>query len=113
MTVALNGAASSSSSGAYAPRCCGFLHVRVPRLGRLPVGDLDEDVAVIEHLVARAAKKAVLAPSLSRDHAFEQTPQLIPPTRFGPQFDDHFDGHIVPSGRPSALQSTNHMNPMP
>src|SRR5215469_3594944 len=31
---------------------CGFLHVGLPRLGRLPIGDLDQDVGVVEHPVA-------------------------------------------------------------
>ena len=82
-------------------RCCGLLHVHVARLGRLPIGDLDQDVGVFEHLVPRAAKEAVLAWSLSRDDALEQTAELGPPARCGLQFDDHFDGHVVLSGPPS------------
>ena len=51
-------------------------------LGRLPIGDLDQDVGVIDHFVPRAAKEAVLARSLTRDHAFER-PQFVAPSRFG------------------------------
>src|SRR5215813_6600595 len=60
-------------------RCCGFLQVGLPHLGRLPIGDLDQDVGVVEHPVACAAKEAVLARSRRLDQAFEHTPEVIPP----------------------------------
>ena len=53
------------------------------------------DVGVVEHLVARAAKEAGLARSCGRDHALEQTLELIPPAGFGLQFDDHLDGQLI------------------
>jgi len=71
----------------------GFLHVRHPRLGGLPIGNLDQQVGVIEHLVARAAEESMLVRSLRCDHVFEQALQLISPTGPGPQLDDHFDCH--------------------
>src|SRR5215469_16708557 len=82
-------------------RCCGFFHVGLPRLGRLPIGDLDQDVGVVEHPVACAAQEAVLARSRRRDQAFEHTPEVIPPAGLGPQFDNHLDGHLVLPGCPS------------
>jgi hypothetical protein len=71
-----------------------------PRLGRLPIGDLDQDIGVVEHPVQRAAKEAVLARSLRRDQALEHTLELIPQAGLGLQFDDHLDSHAVLPGRP-------------
>src|SRR5215831_5406568 len=82
-------------------RRCGFLHVCLPRLARLPIGDLDQDVGFVEHPVACAAKEAVLARSRCRDQAFEHTPEVIPPTGLGLQFDNRLDGHLVLPSCPS------------
>src|SRR5215469_5121901 len=45
----------------------------LPGLGRLPVGDLDQDIGVIEHPVPGAAQEPVLTRSLRRDQALENT----------------------------------------
>src|SRR5262249_21355044 len=74
----------------------------LPCLGRLPIGDLDQDVGVVEHAVACAAKEAVLARSRCRGQAFEHTLELPPPTWLGPQFDNRLDGHLVLPSCPSA-----------
>ena len=75
-------------------RYCSCLHVGLPRLHRFPVGNLDEGVGIIEHLVPRTTKKAVLALSLRRDEALEETLELVPPAGFGFQCDNHFDSHL-------------------
>src|SRR5215470_16948382 len=72
----------------------------LPGFGRLPIGDLDQDIGIIEPPVPGAAQEPVLARSLRRDQALEHTPELVPPAGFGVQFDDHRDSHMVLSGRP-------------
>src|SRR5262249_12147966 len=77
-------------------RCCGFLHVGLSRLHRFPVGNLDEGVGIVEHLVPRTTKKALLALSLCRDETLEETLEIVPPAGLSRQFDDHFDRHVSP-----------------
>ena len=55
----------------------------LPGLGRLPIGDLDQDIGVIEHPVPGAAQEPVLTRSLRRDQALEHTPELVPLAGFG------------------------------
>src|SRR5215471_7476617 len=70
----------------------------LPGLGRLPIGDLDQDIGVIEHPVPGAPQEPVLARSLRRDQALEHIPELVTPTGFGVQFDDYSDSHVVLPG---------------
>jgi hypothetical protein len=61
--------------------------------GSLPIGNLNQDVGVIEHLVARAAQEAGRAQSQWRHIALEQGFERSPLAEYGLEFDDHFDGH--------------------
>ena len=70
----------------------------LPRLGRLPIGDLDQDIGIVGHPISRAAREAVLARSLRRDQPLEHTSELVPPAGFGVQFDDYRDSHVVLPG---------------
>jgi hypothetical protein len=63
--------------------------------GRLPIGDLDQRVGVIKHLVARATQEAALARSLLRHHILKQTLELCPPTWFGLELNDRLDRHVI------------------
>jgi hypothetical protein len=77
-------------------RCCGITHVDLSHLRRFRGGDLDDGIGIVEHLVPRTSKKALLALSLRRDEALEETLELVPPAGFGFQFDNHFDSHLSP-----------------
>ena len=47
MTVARNRVASSSSTGAYARVAAASLRMGLPRLGRFPIGDLEQDIGIV------------------------------------------------------------------
>jgi len=99
MTVALNGAASSSSSGAYAPVATAFC-MCASRASADSQSAISTRTSGASSTSCRVLpKEAVLAWSLGRDDALEQTTELVPPTWFGLQLDDHFDGHVAVPGR--------------
>ena len=83
MTVALNGAANK-----FLQRCIdtvghSLLHGCCPHLGRRPIGNLNQYVGIIKHLITRAAQKTWLARSIFRRNPFKQTFELSPFAWFG------------------------------
>ena len=71
-------------NGAYAPVVSTSCMWASRAAADSQIGDLDEDIGVVEHPVPRAAEEAVLARCLRRDQALQRTLELIPPTGFGP-----------------------------
>jgi len=66
MTVTLNGAASSSSSGSYAPVAAASCMWACRASADSQSGDLDQDIGVIEHLVPGAAEEPGMLPGEHR-----------------------------------------------
>src|SRR5262249_46328541 len=95
MTVTLNEAASSSSSGAYAP-------VAAASCIWASRASADSQSAISNRTSGSSSTPYRVLPrnpswtrSLRSDQALEHTPELVPPAGFGVHFDDHRDSHMV------------------
>jgi len=78
---------------------------RRPRLGRLPLGNLDQHVGVIEHLVAGAAEEAALGRSMFRHDSLDQAHELGPHAWFGLKLDDHLDHRFASPSSSDAIHA--------
>ena len=92
MTVARKGSATSVERRTVGTSGHGLLEMRRPRFRRLPVGDVDEQVGVVERLVVDAP--VVAAWSIARGELLDERSQLVSLPWFGLQLDDDLDCHV-------------------